>query len=483
MKTAAILTTVASIALAGFAATAGQETSPPAMPTSPPTTAVSPPAVSDAPADCNAAPAMRAPDARCGEPIDGRDVAASDHAVGRAALAVPRVAVRVVLWPVVATTDVVEHYRLLDWMQALLTTDDGLVGVRPVVNYATGFVPSVGARLFYRRLPGHHEISAHFETAGASVLLGRLHFRTLERMGFFFDATWNKRQDRLFAGTGANSAANLTAAGQGLGRYGSNALGADARWSHRLPARLVVLLHADVQRRIYQDTTVTGGPPVATLYGLPAADCAAIGATFPCVNPLEMPGFANGLKVLHGGGALGVDLRDRGREGAGFSAFVDGTVARGVAGDPSEHATLSAESVLALGGINRTLLLRGRAAMVNRLGNAPIPFEELVSPSGQAGMRGFPEGRFRGESGVVGSAEYRWYISSYLDASLFSDLGTVAGHNFSGLAQSQWFPTYGVGLRWFRTQGAYWDATPVGGFQVAYSPDYGVRLILSMASF
>ena len=51
-------------------------------------------------------------------------------------------------------------------------------------------------------------------------------------------------------------------------------------------------------------------------------------------------------------------------------------------------------------------------------------------------MRGFPEGRFRGVSGIVGTAEYRWYISSYFDATLFTDVGTVAGPNFSGLGSS-----------------------------------------------
>ena len=74
----------------------------------------------------------------------------------------------------------------------------------------------------------------------------------------------------------------------------------------------------------------------------------------------------------------------------------------------------------------------GKAAMVEPLGDAPIPFEELITPSGQAGMRGFPEGRFRGESGLVGTVEYRWYISSYLDASLFTDVGDGGGAGLPG---------------------------------------------------
>jgi len=139
--------------------------------------------------------------------------------------------------------------------------------------------------------------------------------------------------------------------------------------------------------------------------------------------------------------------------------------------------------VLAAGSVNRSFVLRGRAAMVQKLGDAPIPFEELVSPAGDAGMRGFPDGRFRGESGLIGTAEYRWYIASYLDATLFSDVGTVAGHAFSGINWDRWFPTFGVGFRLFKTEGAYWDAVARDEVQFAYAPDSGFRLILSMTAF
>src|SRR4029453_901164 len=68
-----------------------------------------------------------------------------------------------------------------------------------------------------------------------------------------------------------------------------------------------------------------------------------------------------------------------------------------------------------------------------RLSSAPIPFDELFVPSGFYDMRGFPTGRGRGESGLVGSAEYRWYIAASLDATLFVDVGPVAGHPFTPL--------------------------------------------------
>ena len=46
----------------------------------------------------------------------------------------------------------VERNHLNNWMTALLTSDDGLVGVRPLLTYATSFLPTIGAHVFYRRL-------------------------------------------------------------------------------------------------------------------------------------------------------------------------------------------------------------------------------------------------------------------------------------------------------------------------------------------
>ncbi len=437
-------------------------------------------------APCTLPAADRPPDPRCGETLDGRVPAgpSSGLAVSRAALLVPRLATRAILWPVVETSDVVEHYRLLDWLRAITTTDDGKVGIRPIINYSTTFLPTGGARFFYRRLPGTgSEIAAQFQTAGSQVMSGRLEWRTPSDIGILVSAIWDRRDDRLFAGLGPNSLADLKASGRQVARFGSDNFGADLHWSRRLPWRLVAYAHGDLLHRDYTASSVHGGPSVADVYGLSPDACTARGLASPCVDEQQMAGFYRGLRIAHAGGGMGLGLRDPGREGAGASLVLDGTLAQGVAGDPSRHATFWAETVLAIGAVNRTFLLRGRAAMVEQLGDAPVPFEELVSPSGQAGMRGFAEGRLRGESGLVGTAEYRWYISSYLDASLFTDLGTVAGRGFSGIVWDRWFPTFGLGFRLFKTQGPYWEATARSGFQLAYAPDGGFRILLSMAGF
>jgi hypothetical protein len=428
----------------------------------------------------------RAPDPRCGEALDGRRPAEPSPArkVGQAVLAVPRVATQVAFWPVVKTADVVESRHLFDWAQAILTTDDGLVGVRPELQYSTSFAPSGGLRFFYRRLPGPgSEIMVRARTGGPAVVLGDLGLRGPERTGLSLQVTYDRRNDRMFAGMGPQTDADLAAAGRGPARYASDNVGAELRWSRPLPFHLVAAGHADAQRRDYRSTDVAGGPSVSSAFGLPASECAARGLATPCVDEAEMPGFNRGVRIAHMGGGVTLDLRNPARDGGGFSLATDATLAVGVAGDRSRHAKFLVEGVVALGGNDRVFLLRARAAMVEALSSAAVPFDERIIPSGMDEMRGFPTGRWRGDSGLVGSAEYRWYIAARLDATLFADVGTVAGPRFSNIDWSRWLPSFGLGFRFYRPEGAYWEARAQTGVQIAYAPEGGLRLLLRLAAF
>jgi len=431
---------------------------------------------------CAAPVSERAPDPRCGETLDGRAAAEPSAArkVGQAALFVPRVATQVAFWPLVRSADVVESNHVFDWAHALLTTDDGRVGVRPELQYSTSFLPTGGLRLFYRRLPGEgSEVMVRGRTGGPSIWLGQVGIAA-PRLGLSLLATYDRRNDRLYAGVGPQTDEELASAGQGVARYASENVGAELRWARRLPWRLVAQAHGDVQRRDYRASDVKGHVSVSDLYGLAPDECAAQGLAVPCVDESQMPGFNRGLRIAQLGGGVGLDLRDPARDGDGFSLVTDATIARGVGGDPSRHALLSAEAIAALGGGDRLVLLRARAAMIERLASAPIPFDQPVIPFD---MRGFPAGRFRGESGLTGTIEYRWFISGSFDAALFTDVGTVAGPRFAGIDWERWFPSFGLGFRYYKPQGAYWEARALDGIQIAYAPQGGFRVLFNMAAF
>jgi hypothetical protein len=378
----------------------------------------------------------------------------------------------------------VEYHHVPGWIAAALTTDDRLVGIRPELSYSTSLVSTAGARVYYRRLPGRgSELSARFLTAGAPVLFGQLAWRGPEWLGLSLAASFDRRQDRLFAGIGPNSVADLAASGHTPARYGSDIWKAELGWARREHGWLVLQAHGDVQRRDYEGTTVRSGPSVANVFGLAPDQCAGAGLSASCVDEGVLPRFTRGLRIAHAGAGLTVDPRDHGREGSGVTAALDVTLGQGLAGDPTRDTRLSAEMVAALGGLDRVLLVRGRAALVEALGSAPIPFDELISPSGSSGMRGFLEGRFRGESGLLATAEYRYYIGANLDASLFTDLGTVAGPRFSGLRADRWFPDFGVGLRLLWGDAAQWGAIARTGVQFIYAPDAGFRVVVGLAGF
>jgi hypothetical protein len=449
---------------------------------------VSAPSAAHDPGAPDCASGDRPPDLRCGEPLDGREASPAPPMaleLSRAVLWVPRTVSTGIFWPIVEVTDAYEAHHVGDWLEALLTSDDGKVGVRPLLTYSTGFLPTAGLRAFYRRLPGAGSgVAASFQTAGAGVLMGELTGAGPAWTGLTFRGIANRRDDRLFAGIGPLGPTELAARGWTQARFGSDILSGEARWSKLLPAHFGVSLHADLTRRDYRADGVHGGASVAEVFRLSSAECDAQAApTNACVDPALVPGFQGGLRVVHAGVGALWSLRPRARDGSGASLALDATIGQGVAGDLSRHVAYSAESLVAWGGTDRQLLLRGRAAMVDALGDAPIPFEELVMMSGNAGMRGFADGRFRGPSGVVGTVEYRWYVAHNVDASLFSDLGTVAGRNFAELGQSRWFPSFGVGLRLYHTPAAYWEGELASGAQLVYAPDGGFRFLLALASF
>src|SRR5260370_41276152 len=104
-------------------------------------------------------------------------------------------------------------------------------------------------RVFYRRLPGEGSaVSASFQTAGPSVLIGELDGAAARWPGLTFRAVANHRDDRDFAGTGALSKADLTANGGGPARFGSDTYSAQLRRTTPLPATLHPALHRHLLR-------------------------------------------------------------------------------------------------------------------------------------------------------------------------------------------------------------------------------------------
>jgi hypothetical protein len=416
------------------------------------------------------------------------DERAGEHrtrAWSRALLLGPRLVSQAAFWPVLKASDALEYHHVPSWIQAALTSDDGKVGIRPELEYSTGFVSTIGARFFYRRLPGAGSELAFRVRAGLrGSLLAETTVQVPSQLGLHLRGQLQLRRDRLFAGIGPASDAELAAQGRGEARYAAETWLTELGWSLPVPGRWSLNLFGQVERQRYEADDVVGGPPLTEFYGLPPEACAALGLPPGCVDPTLVPGFNRGLQVLRLGGTAALAFGERARHGTGARLSSGVLLAQGIAGDPSQYVRLDGQGVFSLSDLDRAALLRLRGATIEALGAGPVPFDELVLASGPAGMRGYAEGRFRGDSALVATAEYRWLISCRIDASLFTDVGTVTGPHFSGLFDGPaLFPSFGVGLRWYESISPHWTAVPTAGFQVAYGPDAGFRLLLSMAAF
>jgi hypothetical protein len=435
---------------------------------------------------CEDAPSGRAPDLRCGEALDGRprEQPEPETVFARQVLSGPRLLSRVAFWPVIRAGDFIESHDLQGWFNALLTSDDGLVGVRPEIQYSTSFLPTGGGHFFYRRGPGRGELGGRLTTAGPAAVLAETWLYAPAPSGAYgAHVRWERRRDWMFSGIGPATDDQLRAQGRGEARYGAQGPELGLDWS-RSPLRWFALqLAADLRVRSYDSDRVRGGPSVAQLYGLAPDVCQALARGDACVDPAQVPGFNRGLRVVRLGPRLAFDLLPPGRDASGAQLSLGARYAHGFAGDPSRHLRFDGELVGAVGGRDRVLLTRLQVASVDALADAPVPFEELASPAGTHGIRGLPDGRLRGGSGVVASAEYRWYIAGRLDASLFTDLGTVAGAGLAGIGDSHWFPSFGVGLRYNPGAIPYWRGVANRGVEIAYAPGSGFRLLFALAGF
>jgi len=442
-----------------------------------------PDAAAEAPPACDAPD--RPPDPRCDENLDGRDSpqTSTGRRAAQAVLAPPGAAARLVLLPVLDVTAGAERHGVFPWLRAVTTSDDGKVGVRPEIQYATGFIGTIGAGFFYRRFSDPtSEMIARLKFGRTSIFHVELSARAPRRFGLILGAFLDRRDDRLFAGIG-NVPSGAPPPIQA--RYRGDIYRAEALWytpGSRGPLSLT--LRTGVEAREYDADDVRSGPSVALAYGAPPATCAVLGLPSPCTDPALVPGFNIDRRLLYQRARLLLDLRRLGRDASGVELGVDAGIFHGVAADPSRHGRVGFDGVGQIGGVDRALLLRFVAAAVEPLGSAPIAFDELVSPSGINGIRGLYDGQLRGRSGLVGTAEYRWLISSAIDASLFVDSGAVAGRWFAGLAAENFHTSVGFGLRFYgRGLARYWEESPAQGVQVAYGHENGVRIMLTLALF
>ena len=256
----------------------------------------------------------------------------------------------------------------------------------PELQYSTSFLPTGGARFFYRRLPGPgSEIMARFRTAGRRRCSVRLACAAPTGSGLsllaHLESTSTTACSPALARTPTRSwqPRARDARATDSRAWAPSCSGPGACPAADCPTRTAVSTARD-----YRATDVTGGPSVAESLRPSRRYLRGARPPDPCVDESQLPGFHRGLRIARAGGGSGPRPAQPGARRKRLQLCRGRAPSRrGWRAIPAATPTYAAE----IGRRHRRattalFLVRARATMVERLGAAPIPFEELVDPVG-----------------------------------------------------------------------------------------------------
>jgi hypothetical protein len=385
------------------------------------------------------------PDVLGGERYDGRTMERSSRSdalfVPRLLLTIPRSLVRslgIAARPVMEWS---ERNHVPDRVIAALTSEDGLEGVRPVVEYELSYRPAFGIQYFNNRLPKGAQLAISTATGGPEVILGdaRLKVPLLGgRAALDVGVSYRRRDDELYTGIGMNSP-------YAFARYAFEQGDATATFSATPIPALRVEVGGDLGIRAYGNGTPYGGDgSLFDVYGAGSASGRSSGGP---IDDTLVPGFAHGTRFLRAVAALHADSR-RDETSSGLLVDVGAQYTHGLGDDRSSYLRLRARAGTSIEiWRHRALSLGFTADDEIAFGATPIPFTELVQLGGVDDLRGFQRGRFRDASSLLATAEYRWPIWMWMDGSLFVDYGGVFKPGFADFSFRAARADVGMGVR------------------------------------
>ena len=167
----------------------------------------------------------------------------------------------------------------------------------------------------------------------------------------------------------------------------------------------------------------------------------------------QSPGLWLNPQNIWGELALTLDKRNfPGRPTAGYWAEGFMGYARGAGDDGVNYVRYGGEgqAYLPLRAMG-TLVMRIAGEEARSADPDPIKFSELIHLGGRSTLRGYVEDRFMENAGIMGTAEYRYPMTPFVEACFFADFGKVMPRlldfNFEGVHRS-----WGAGLRFASTK-------------------------------
>ena len=125
----------------------------------------------------------------------------------------------------------------------------------------------------------------------------------------------------------------------------------------------------------------------------------------------------------------------------------------------------------------RVLSLTHHMEWIERIGAAPLPYVELPALGGEAPLRGFVAGRFRGDSTLATMLRYTYPVWVSIDAFLFAGAGQAYGERVSGVSLGSMAGTFGFGVRSSTDRDAAFELLVGAGTTRFDAPTFGVESV------
>jgi hypothetical protein len=345
----------------------------------------------------------------------------------------------------------------------LFTWDEGKAGLFPTVGINAGFRPTIGLLAFDDELGSPDtdlQLGGNIARSDVYSVSGRLRRRVLADHGGLIVATasYASRDDQVFYGLGgATTEADRV-------YYARDRLDLGLGFDRHLGGYSRVLTTARLRRASFGGSDYRGADRgIQSRYGAPGQD------------PLPA-GFTDGYTVIGAGTQLVLDSRRPTLlrpAGSGVRFMADGALGTTVAGQTARFADWGGEvaGFVDASGLGHVLSLRAAAHFQETLAGQ-IPFDEQFGLAQFAGMRGFIDGRIRGQSAVLMEAQYRYPIATLVDAELFSGLSNAFAGHLDGFGPRRLYWDYGLTLRTYTARDAWWGVTFALGSNRLDSPSF-----------
>jgi hypothetical protein len=337
-----------------------------------------------------------------------------------------------------------EREEVPSWLYDFFTFgSEHQAGVVPTAYVDFDFYPSIGLYSFWNdALFSGHDLRLRVSFGGSewrsASFSERFHFTRAERGRLALEAAVVRRPDFAFFGIGPDTRQSE------LVRYGLEALQLRANveqqlWRVSAFRAQVSLRSVEFRRggyegdRVLEDAVAAGDLALPPGYDDPYT-LFRTELSGAWDNRLPRPGTGSGIRL--GGHAEHSSLTNQ------TSSFVRYGATAGAFLDVNDRRVVS---------------LAVTAAFVDPMGDAAIPFTELVTLGGSEAMRGLYAGRLHDRSAALLQLGYRWPIWIWLDGALRTELGNVFGEHLAGFRVER--------LRWSGAFGVESTGTPDNSFQ------------------